>query len=98
VAGDYSDMVCFVPVVTLNSATLQEHFHKVCEELENLGFKTLLVITDNHKTNVKFFTTLSGGEMKTKVHHPYSGSHPLFLLFDPVHLMKNFFNNFQRKR
>ena len=66
-AGDYSDMVCFVPVVTLNSATLQEHFHKVCEELENLGFKTLLVITDNHKTNVKFFTTLSGGEMKTKV-------------------------------
>ena len=96
-AGSYSDLVCFLPVVTLDCPTLKNHFTKVAEELQKLEFKVLVAITDNHKTNVKLFSELSGGKMKTKIPHPF-GRHPLYLLFDPVHVMKNFYNNFQRKR
>jgi len=97
VAGNYSDLVCFVPVVTLDVQKLMKHFLKVAEELELIGFKVLVVITDNHKVNVKLFSELSKGNLKPRIWHPFA-SHRLFLLFDPVHLMKNFFNNFQRKR
>ena len=74
-----------------------KHFKKVAEELEQLQFKVLVTITDNHKTNVKLFSELSNGPMKTRIQHPFA-QRPLFLLFDPVHLIKNIYNNFQRKR
>ena len=97
-AGNYSDLVCFVPVVTLNFDILMTHFKKVLEGLGKIGFLTLAVISDNHKVNAKLFTELSEGEMKPRILHPFDENRPLFLLFDPVHIMKNFFNNFQRKR
>lgn len=92
----YSDLVCFLPVVTSDAKTLKTHFVKVIKELEKVGFKVLVVIADNHKMNVELFTEL-GGEMKIRIQHPVA-SHPLFLLFDPVHVMRKMFSNFQKKR
>ena len=64
VSGSYEDVVCFVPVVTLNSGVLRQHFSKVVEELGKIGFATLVSITDNHKTNLKFFTELGAGVLR----------------------------------
>ena len=98
VGGKYEDVVCFVPVRTLDWQILLAHFKKVILALFNIGFKTNLVITDGHRTNVRFFTEVSGGELRVKIPHPVSQADSLFLLFDPIYLLKNFYNNFQRKR
>lgn len=38
ILGKYNDLVCFVPVVTLDSAQLQKHFMKVLESILQIGF------------------------------------------------------------
>jgi hypothetical protein len=98
VGGNYTDLICFIPVVTLNWTAQLQHFKNVATALDQIGFDVLLVITDGHRTNVRFFTELSEGDLKVRIQNPTSIERPLFLLFDPVHLMKNLFNNFQRKR
>ena len=91
-------MVCFAPTVTLDWSALLQHFRNVFQALHNIGFRTIVVGLDGHKTNVKFFTQLSGGDLRIRIQNPFDNSLPVFLLFDSVHLMKNFFNNFKRKR
>ena len=98
VAGKYDDLVCFVPVVTLDSDLLKQHHKQVVEGLEKIGYKTLITITDNHKTNRKFFSSFANGDLLPQVPHPICSKRPHFLLFDPVHIMKNFYNNFQKKK
>ncbi len=98
VGGKYEDMVCFAPTVTLDWSTLLQHFNKVFQALHSIGFHIIVVGSDGHKTNVKFFTQLSGGDLRIRIPNPLDNSLPVFLLFDSVHLMKNFFNNFKRKR
>ena len=98
VAGNYDDLVCFVPIITLDSVQLRKHYFKVVEGLEKIGFKTLVSITDNHKTNRKFFASFGDGNLLPQAPHPVASGRPMFFLFDPVHIMKNFYNNFQRKK
>ena len=94
--GSYSDLVCFVPVVTLNWNILLFHFKKVMSALQTIGLNVLLIIVDGHKTNVRFYVELCEGNLKVSTSHPFNLDRPLFLMFDPVHLFKNFFNNFER--
>ena len=94
----YQDMICFVPVVTLDWKILLQSFIKVFSCLEEIGFRTIVVLADGHKTNTKFFMELCGGQLKIQTPNPVHGLWPLFLMYDPVHILKNFFNNFERKR
>ena len=71
--------------------------HFSLQALDSVGFKTVLTVTDGHRVNVKFFTQLSGGQLRIRIPHPESESVPMFLHFNPIHVMKNFYNNFQRK-
>ena len=96
--GQYQDMVAMIPVVTLDWKILLSTFYKVFESLEEVGFRPVVVLGDGHKTNTKFFTELGDGVLKTQIPNPIHGLWPLFILYDPVHLMKNFYNNFERKR
>ncbi len=98
VCEKYEDLVCFVPVVTLTWEILIKHFMIVLEALEKIGFQVLLILSDGHKTNVKLYIELGQGNLKPRIPHPFRPDEPLFLLFDPVHLMKNFYNNFERHR
>ena len=98
IRGKFQDMVCLVPVVTLDWKILLHSFLKVFTALEEIGFRPLILLSDGHKTNTKFFTELCNGLLKTRIHNPHHGLWPLFLLYDPVHIMKNFFNNFERKK
>jgi hypothetical protein len=71
---------------------------KVGDELHKIGFQILPILTDGHKTNARFFKELSGGNLSSCIENPFKINSKLFLLFDPVHLMKNYFNNFERHR
>ena len=75
-----------------------QQFIEVLKSLNLVGFKVILSVTDGHRTNVKFYTELCGSLLRVSIPHPIEAGSRLFLLFDPVHLMKNFYNNFQRKR
>ena len=98
VCGSYEDLVCFIPVTTLTAQKLLDHFMVVGQALEETGFEILPVLSDGHRTNVRFYKELLGGPVGTSLPSPFSSHHPIFLLFDPVHLMKNIFNNFQKRR
>jgi hypothetical protein len=96
--GAYEDMVCFIPTVTLNWSILLSNFLKVLRALHSIGFSIVLVLVDGHKTNIKFFLELAMRSQEICIPHPFDSSSPLFLMFDPVHLFKNFYHNFQKRR
>ena len=98
VCGSYEDLICFIPVTTLKSEKLLEHFKTVGQALHDIGFEILPVITDGHRTNTKFFKDLSGGCVTIPIQNPFDDSLPMFLLYDSVHLMKTIFNTLQRRR
>lgn len=98
VCGPYEDLVCFVPVTTLHWDDLLSHFRQVGTALTQIGFQILPILTDGHRTNCRFFKELGGGILRIPVQSPFAENLPLFPIFDSVHLMKNFYNNFERKR
>lgn len=98
IAGNYSDVVALIPITTLTWDVLYNHFLTVLKLVEDAGLKCVSVILDGHPTNAKFYLHLCGGIFKTNIPHPLRPKDPLFLLFDTVHLMKNFLNNFRLKR
>ena len=51
-------------------------------------------ITDGHESNVKSYAKLIGTNPQHYVNNPYFPGRKIFLLFDPVHLFKTFYNNF----
>ena len=62
--GSYEDLVCFVPMTSLTSSSLLQHFNEVLAKLLGIGFDVKLVLTDGHKTNIKFFTELGKGALE----------------------------------
>ncbi len=58
-------------------------------ELAKIGLIITSVLVDGHTTNVRFFSVIQ---------HPLESEVPLHLVFDTVHLFKNFYNNCQRLR
>ena len=43
VVGQYEDLVCFLPVVTLDANKLSEHFYKVLEAVTSIGFQAGII-------------------------------------------------------
>ena len=95
--GSYEDLVCFVPMTSLTSSSLLRHFDDAIAKLQAIGFDVKLVLTDGHKTNIKFFTELGKGTLELHIQNSVPES-SFFTMFDPVHIFKNFYHNFQRNR
>lgn len=91
-------MVCYVPTVTLNWSDLLTHFEKVMRALITVGFSVNLVLLDGHKTNIRFLSELGEGHLEVCLENPYQTGAQLFTMFDPVHIFKNFYHNFERHR
>ena len=94
--GSYEDLVCFVPMTSLTAASLLHHFDVVLTKIQAIGFDVKLVLTDGHKTNIKFFSELGKGALELFIQNRADSS--FFTMFDPVHIFKNFYHNFQRNR
>ncbi len=96
--GSYEDMVCYVPIITLNWSLLLGHFNTVLTALQSVGLNVALVLVDGHKTNIRFFLELGQGSHEIEIQHPVQTDARLFLMFDSVHIFKNFYHNFHSHR
>ncbi|KAH7944684.1 hypothetical protein HPB51_028602 [Rhipicephalus microplus] len=66
----------------------------VMQSVEDAGFRVVRLVGDNHKSNTKFFSSLSGGQIQPVVEHPLDAGRPLFLSFDYCHIIKNIRSQF----
>ena len=86
------------PVSKLTAAKEYKCFKEVMTLLSNVTVRVVAVSVDNAAMNRKFYVDyLCGGTLKTHVVNIVTGQ-PLFLLFDPVHNLKNIYNNFQARK
>jgi len=98
VAGSYQDMVAMIPTAKIDSKKLNMHFQKVISALTEIGFDLTCVSVDGHSANRKFYLEeLCHGEMKSFI-SSQSETDRIHLLFDPVHLFKNYYSNFMNKK
>lgn len=97
-ASSYKDIVCMIPIDSINSEIIIQGFWNVVKHVSTIGFQVVAVVCDNHAANRKALMNLFGGEWGASITNPYNNSLPIFLLFDPTHNIKNFYNNFQKRR
>ncbi|KAL3243013.1 hypothetical protein MRX96_020690 [Rhipicephalus microplus] len=78
----------------LRSEQLCSMTMNVMKAVEDVGFRVTRIVTDNHQSNVALFKSLSeDGMLALVVPHTLRQGDPLFLSFDPNHLIKNLRNN-----
>jgi len=70
----------------------------VMAEVEKIGFKVLRVVSDCISFNVKTMAELCGGTITHRIPHPLDNTRPLFVSFDPCHIIKNLRNQFLDKK
>jgi hypothetical protein len=86
-----------VPLHGINVAVLEENFRSVIAMLHRCGLQVVATVADNHPVNRAFFLKLTGnGDINKPCRNPCDPSKPLFLLIDPLHTLKNVYNNFQK--
>lgn len=98
VAGDYKDIIGIYPISNLTAAKQFACYTDVSALLSSVNLNVVAISVDNAAVNRKFFIDhLCGGTLKTHIRDSATGQ-PIYLLFDPVHDMKNVYNNFQHRK
>jgi len=94
----YKDIVAICPMDKLTARKLYNCYTDVMTMLRSTGVNVVAISVDNAATNRKFFINyLCQGTLKTHVIDEFTGQ-PIFLIFDPVHAIKNVYNNFQSRK
>jgi len=97
-AGKYKDIVAIYPMDRLTAEKQHQCYTEVMAMLHSTDLNVVAVSVNNAATNRKFFSDhLCGGTLTTQIIDTVTGQ-PLFLLFDPVHTIKNVYNNFQCRK
>ena len=97
-AGKYKDVVALYPMSKLTASKQFDCYKEVMQLLHGLSLNVVGISVDNATTNRKFYIDyLCDGVLKTSVTDPVTGQ-PIFLIFDPVHNLKNVYNNFQSRK
>jgi len=98
VASKYRDIVAIYPVNKLTAEKQNDCYVDVMSLLRTTGANVVAISVDNAATNRKFFTDyLCGGKLSTCIFDSVTGQ-PIYLIFDPVHAIKNVYNNFQSRK
>ncbi|KAH7958824.1 hypothetical protein HPB49_005567 [Dermacentor silvarum] len=61
----------------------------IVNKVEPCGFQIVRLGADNHKVNVHAMKILGNGISSYRTEYPCDPSRPLFLSFDPCHVLKN---------
>ncbi|EEC05690.1 conserved hypothetical protein, partial [Ixodes scapularis] len=88
-AGSFKIPVGYFFTKGCTGAELAETIVHVTKKTEELGFKIVRLVTDNHKINVAAMDVLCKGPATTSAPHPADPSRRLFLAFDQCHIIKN---------
>jgi len=82
----------------LTASKQLECFNEVMTPLRKVSLNVVVISVDNASANRKFLVDcLCEGELKTRIIDPVMRQ-PIFLIFDPVHDLKNVYNNFQSRK
>ena len=97
IKGKYRDVVSLFPINILTAEKLRQCFEDTMKTLRNVGLNVIGISVDSASVNRKFYSDICNGNLQTHVTDPVT-ERPIFLLFDPVHGIKNVYNNFQKKK
>ena len=98
ITSKYRDLVAMYPMTKLTAEKLNDCFNEVLAQLHCVSFNVVAISVDNAAANRKFFINcLCQGELMTHITNPLT-QQPIFLIFDPVHDLKNVYNNFQARK
>lgn len=99
VISNYKDVVTIVPVSHMTALQLYGLLIKVIQEIENIGFRVIALVSDNNCINRKAFEHFSVSQkLESVVPHPCDSDRKLFFIFDAVHIIKCIRNNWISKR
>ena len=71
----------------------------ILETAVKIGFDVTVTLVDGHSSNCKFFKDeLYSGMLNCSISNPLKSQNRIFLLFDSVHIFKNFYNNLINKK
>ncbi|XP_055337664.1 uncharacterized protein LOC129587779 [Paramacrobiotus metropolitanus] len=97
VASGVSEIVMLVPSHNMTAEELHKETMDVLSALEERGIKVVSIITDNHKKNQSLFSLLARlaamDDQTCWIPNPFAQDRPLFLVIDPVHIIKTIRNN-----
>ena len=68
-------------------------------QISNIGFDIVVTMTDGHSSNITLFNTkiLKNSSHGMSTANEIKPEDIIFLLFDPVHIFKNYYNNWMKK-
>ena len=94
----YQDMIAVLSVISLKAETQRKCFDKIMLLLHEVGFNVIGICVDNATANRKFYKEfLCGGYWQNSIKKSFSEGR-IFLLFDPIHIVKNIYYNFLPKK
>jgi hypothetical protein len=82
----------------LTAAKQFDCYKEVATLLQSVLLNVVAISVDNATANRKFFCDfMCNGTLRSNVDDPVTGK-PIYLIFDPVHDIKNVYNNFQSRK
>lgn len=92
VFGSFKDIIRLIPVLNPSGETLKELPLQVVHFAQQIGFRVLVIITDNNRINQSMFKMLCGENLNYFI-NPLFPNEVIYVQYDTVHLLKNFRNN-----
>ncbi|XP_077489629.1 uncharacterized protein LOC144100614 [Amblyomma americanum] len=99
VACPFKEVAHIVPVHKADGEFLHNLLKDVICGLENIGYRVLCVVSDNHSVNRKAMSQFTTPPTNAILYpHPSDPSRPLFFVIDPVHILKCIRNNWLNQK
>ena len=91
VFGDYKEIVRLLPLIRPTGGIIHSLTSSVIQFVQSLGFRILVIITDNNRVNQNMFNLFSREDHFFV--NPQFPDSKIYLQYDTVHLFKNIRNN-----
>ena len=94
--GGQAFVARLIPVYKLSATFLQQQVEQLIKLVHECNGNVLMLMCDNHIINRQFYHLMRQTTVPSEAHigkHPCGCDFSLTLLYDPVHLLKNFRNN-----
>ena len=95
IAGRHRDIVSRVPIVNISADILYSIWKNIVSQVTKIGFDIAVTMTDVYSSNMALFNkrTLKDAPMDLSIPNESNPGSSIFLLYDTVHIFKNFYNN-----
>lgn len=96
-------IISLIPIYKLSLDFLYEKIMEILKILHQCGISVINLMSDNHPTNQSLFSKMTSTYPVTphvnyKCKDPNDANREIYLLYDPVHLLKNIRNNWYTEK